>query len=78
MMADQIKYTVHSCVEDEAMVKAMVDGAEVPAKIKCLVIEATSSDDSMGHTFRLRDGKAEDYPVGAKFTAKFVPDKPDK
>lgn len=72
-MADEILYTVSSCTEDEVPVKAQLDGQTVEAKVRCLVVEATSSDGSMGHTFRLRGAKAEDYAVGSKFSTRLTP-----
>ena len=48
----EINYTVHSCVEDEVSVAATVAGREVMAKVPGLIVELTSDDGSMGHTFR--------------------------
>ncbi len=73
----QINYTVTSCSEDTIDVIATVAGlGEVTAKIAGLVVEVTSEDGSMGHTFRftptdMADAK-EKFAVGAAVVATFT------
>ncbi len=73
----QIKYTVTSCTQDEVTVKALVAGQEVDAKIPGLVVEATSIDGGMGHTFRLTPADMSEamdlFSVGAEITLTFSP-----
>lgn len=73
----QIKYTVSSCTQDEVTVKAIVAGQEVDAKIPGLVVEATSVDGGMGHTFRLTPIDMTEamamFTTGAEITLTFSP-----
>jgi hypothetical protein len=62
----EIKYTVHSCNQEDVTVKAMVAGREVDAKITGLVVELVSDCGQMGHTFRLQPA---DLTEAAKFFA---------
>lgn len=72
----EITYTVTSCSEDPIDVVATVAGREVAAKIMALVVEVTSEDESMGHTFRFQPNDMaaakEDFTVGAKIKATFT------
>ena len=71
-----ITYTVTSCVEDEVVVKAIVAGQEVDAKITGLVVEVTSADGGMGHTYRFTPSDMEAakamFAVGETVTATFA------
>ena len=73
----EINYTVHSCSEDEFSVAATVAGREVVAKVPGLIVELTSEDGSMSHTFRFTpDDMAaakNDYAVGNVVVATFTP-----
>lgn len=48
----KLRYTVHSSNPEEFTVKATVAGREVDAKIQGLVVELTSEDGGMGHTYK--------------------------
>jgi hypothetical protein len=65
-----LRYRITSCHETDIPVVAQLAGREVQASVRGLVIEASSEDGSMGHTFRLSDVAAEDM---AEATAEFAP-----
>lgn len=73
----QINYTVTSCSEETIDVLATVPGlGEVTAKVMGLVVEVTSEDGQMGHTFRftpadMADAKAK-FAVGSPVVATFT------
>lgn len=72
----KIDYVVTTATMDEVTVEAIVDGKKVQAKVQRLVVEATSRDGSMGHTFRFgADVNPDDFAVGDKVTATFAPTK---
>jgi hypothetical protein len=74
MKNPEVRYTVTSHTMDPVDVIAIVDGVEVPAKVVRDIIEATSSDGSMGHTFRIQGVDPDKFAVGKTFTAKLIPD----
>ncbi len=72
-----IDYTVTSCTTDEFTVEAEVAGKPAQAKISGLVVEMSSADGAMGHTYRfVPDDLAaaqEAFAVGSTVTATLVP-----
>lgn len=78
----KIKYVVHSCNRDEFAATATVNGRELAVKIPGLVIEMTSEDGSMGHTFRVVPDDLEaveaEFAVGADITVTLAATKPGK
>lgn len=74
MKNPEISYKITSVSEDEIEVDAKVDGEDVRARVMRTVIEAVSSDGSMGHTFRVANVDREKFKVGGSFVAKLVPD----
>jgi len=70
---NDLKYKIHSVNEDEVAAIAEIDGVKTSVKVPCLVVEALSSDGSMGHTFKIRGGKAADYPMGGDLTVRLIP-----
>jgi hypothetical protein len=70
-----IKYTVASCNQEDVIVKAMVGGREVDAKIAGLVVELVSDCGQMGHTFRLQpadlDEALEFFATGEEIVLTF-------
>ena len=71
----EIKYIVHSCSETDVAVKATVAGREVMATIPGLVVELTSDDESMGHTYRFTPDDLDEakalFTIGAQITITF-------
>lgn len=68
----KIKYTITSVSNEDFAAKAKVGEREVDVKIPGLVLEMTSADGSMGHTFRVlpEDGDSTDeFVVGATVIA---------
>lgn len=64
----RINYVVHSVEVQDFAVDAVVAGRTVPAKVSGLVIELTSDDASMGHTYRFIPDDGEGEP-GSGITA---------
>jgi hypothetical protein len=75
-MADVLKYKIHGVAEDHVPAVAEIDGVKTEVQVKCLLVEAVSSDGSMGHVFKVRNGNADDYPVGAELVATLSVTKP--
>ena len=74
-----IRYTVTSSTEDEVSVEATVAGQTVIAKVPGLVVEMTSEDGGMGHTYRFRPNGPEEmaaaqakYAVGNVLDLDFI------
>lgn len=74
-MAHDLKYKIHSVSDEERPTMVEIDGVKCEAKVRYLVIDASSEDGSMSHTFRIRNGDAAKYHTGADLTVKLVPGK---
>lgn len=71
-MADELKYKIHSVSEEDRPVIVSIDGIECEAKVRYLVIDASSDDGSMSHTFKIRNGDASKYQVGGNLMVKLA------
>lgn len=72
---DDINYVIHSVSEDEVPAIAVMHGSKVEVKVRRLLIEAVSEDESMSHIFRIVNGDAAKYAVGGKLKVQLVPGK---
>jgi len=65
----QVKYTVHSCVEQAIPIKAMVGDREIDATVPGLIVELTN--EQHGHTFKFTPKDDKDLEAHKKM---FEPD----
>lgn len=73
-----INYTVTSCSADDFSAEAEIAGRTVSVKVPGLVIEMSSADGSMGHTYRFvpEDLEAAEaaFAVGTSVTVTLAPE----